>query len=188
MLSNLQVKTGRLDNMLSNIPVKTGRFDNTFRNFIISNLIGQFNLGMPELRIYPSYLSLSKTTISNSQHYTHLHLSCQKCTLWCICHDLSKSRPSVYSFTQLALHFVILYRYDPLKHHWAMQYESKHSYFKQLSSSLGNFINICHTLSARHEQFNAIFILIILCFSEVLIQAQVNKSVNIKDIKLTKFR
>ena len=32
--------------MLSNLPVKTVRFDNTFRNLIISNLIGQFNLVM----------------------------------------------------------------------------------------------------------------------------------------------
>ena len=35
--------------MLSNLPVKTGRFDNTFRNFIISNLIGQFNLVIVEI-------------------------------------------------------------------------------------------------------------------------------------------
>ena len=33
-----------------------------------------------------------------------------------------------------------------------MRYESKHSYFKQLSNSLGNYINICHTLAVRHEQ------------------------------------
>ena len=35
-------------------PVKTGRFDNTFRNLIISNLIGQFNLVMVEY-IYRLY-------------------------------------------------------------------------------------------------------------------------------------
>ena len=34
--------------MLSNLPVKIGRFDNTFRNLIISNMIGQFNLVMVE--------------------------------------------------------------------------------------------------------------------------------------------
>ena len=37
--------------MLSNFPVKTRRFDNTFRNLIISNLIGQFNLFMVEVYI-----------------------------------------------------------------------------------------------------------------------------------------
>lgn len=42
-------------------------------------------------------------------------------------------------------------RYGPLKHHWTMQYESKHSYFKRLANCLGNY-NICHTLSIRHEQ------------------------------------
>ena len=44
-------------------------------------------------------------------------------------------------------------RYGPLKQHWTMRYESKHSYFKQLANSLGNYINICHSLSVRHEQW-----------------------------------
>ncbi len=39
-----------------------------------------------------------------------------------------------------------------MKVHWTMRYESKHSYFKKLSSSLGNYINICHSLTMRHQQ------------------------------------
>ena len=35
---------------------------------------------------------------------------------------------------------------------WTMRFESKHSYFKKLSSHLGNFTNICHTLAMRLEQ------------------------------------
>ena len=32
-----------------------------------------------------------------------------------------------------------------------MRYEAKHSYFKRVSQSVGNFINVCHTLAVRHE-------------------------------------
>ena len=32
-----------------------------------------------------------------------------------------------------------------------MRYEAKHSYLKRVSSSVGNFINVCHTLAVRHE-------------------------------------
>ena len=33
----------------------------------------------------------------------------------------------------------------------AMQFEAKHSYFKQLSHSLGNFINLPYSLASRHQ-------------------------------------
>ena len=32
-----------------------------------------------------------------------------------------------------------------------MRYEAKHSYLKRVASSIGNFINVCHTLAVRHE-------------------------------------
>ncbi len=32
-----------------------------------------------------------------------------------------------------------------------MRYEAKHSYFKQLALSMGNFINIEHSLAMRHQ-------------------------------------
>ena len=35
-----------------------------------------------------------------------------------------------------------------------MRYEAKHSYFKQLSQSLGNFINLPYTLASRHQQYH----------------------------------
>ncbi len=32
-----------------------------------------------------------------------------------------------------------------------MRFEAKHRYFKQLSYVIGNFKNICHSLSLRHQ-------------------------------------
>lgn len=34
-----------------------------------------------------------------------------------------------------------------------MRFEAKHSYFKHLAQSIGNFINIPYTLAMRHQQF-----------------------------------
>ena len=34
-----------------------------------------------------------------------------------------------------------------------MRFEAKHSYFKQLSHSMGNFINITFSLAMRHQQY-----------------------------------
>ena len=33
-----------------------------------------------------------------------------------------------------------------------MRYEAKHSYFKKLAQSIGNFINLPYTLAMRHQQ------------------------------------
>ena len=37
--------------------------------------------------------------------------------------------------------------------HWTMRFEAKHSYFKQLARSLGNFINLPYSLASRHQQY-----------------------------------
>ena len=34
-----------------------------------------------------------------------------------------------------------------------MRFEAKHSYFKQLSHSKGNFVNIPYSLSTRHQLY-----------------------------------
>lgn len=34
-----------------------------------------------------------------------------------------------------------------------MRYEAKHSYFKGLAQSMGNFINLPYSLSMRHQQY-----------------------------------
>ena len=34
-----------------------------------------------------------------------------------------------------------------------MRFEVKHSYFKQLAHSLGNFINLPYSLASRHQQY-----------------------------------
>jgi len=53
-------------------------------------------------------------------------------------------------------HFLMHYptmmaRYGPLRDLWCMRYEAKHQYFKSVANTLGNFINIAHTLSSRHQ-------------------------------------
>ena len=44
------------------------------------------------------------------------------------------------------------FRYGPLVRHWTMRYEAKHSYFKTLAHTLGNFTNISYSLAMRHQQ------------------------------------
>lgn len=34
-----------------------------------------------------------------------------------------------------------------------MRFEAKHSYFKQLSHSMGNFINLPYSLTIRHQEY-----------------------------------
>ncbi len=43
-------------------------------------------------------------------------------------------------------------RFGPLLRHWTMRYEAKHSYFKKLVTSIGNFINLPYSLAMRHQQ------------------------------------
>jgi len=44
-------------------------------------------------------------------------------------------------------------RFGPLVRHWTMRFEAKHSYFKQLAHSMGNFINLSYSLAMRHQQY-----------------------------------
>ena len=44
------------------------------------------------------------------------------------------------------------FRFGPLVRHWTMRYEAKHSYFKHLAQSMGNFINLPYSLAARHQE------------------------------------
>ena len=48
---------------------------------------------------------------------------------------------------------IVFYRYGPLVHQWTMRYEGKHRYFKQLAATIGNFTNICYSLSLRHQLY-----------------------------------
>lgn len=43
-----------------------------------------------------------------------------------------------------------MYRYGPLINHLTTR-EAKHKYFKQLSNTMGNFINMCYSLALRHQ-------------------------------------
>ena len=44
-------------------------------------------------------------------------------------------------------------RFGPLVRHWTMRFEAKHSYFKQLAHSMGNFVNITYSLATRHQHY-----------------------------------
>ena len=53
---------------------------------------------------------------------------------------------------------LLFFRFGPLRQLWTMRYESKHSYFKQLSNSIGNFKNICWTLAKRHSYLQSYYL------------------------------
>lgn len=44
-----------------------------------------------------------------------------------------------------------LCRYGPLVRYWCMRFESKHSYFKDLSHRVKSFKNIAKTLATHHQ-------------------------------------
>ena len=46
-----------------------------------------------------------------------------------------------------------IFSVGPLVRHWTIRYEAKHQYLKALSTSIGNFINITHTLAVRHQSY-----------------------------------
>ena len=46
-------------------------------------------------------------------------------------------------------------RFGPLVRHWTMRFEAKHSYFKQLAQSMGNFVNIVYSLAMRHQLYQS---------------------------------
>ena len=48
--------------------------------------------------------------------------------------------------------FYIFNRFGPLRQHWTMHFEAKHSYFKKITQSVGNFINLPYTLAMRHQK------------------------------------
>lgn len=48
---------------------------------------------------------------------------------------------------------MVHYRFGPLVRHWTMRFEAKHSYFKQLAHSMGNFVNITYSLATRHQHY-----------------------------------
>lgn len=54
------------------------------------------------------------------------------------------------------LHYLTHYpsyilKYGPLVNLWAMRFESKHQYFKDVARKVRNFKNIAHTLAVRHQ-------------------------------------
>ena len=48
-------------------------------------------------------------------------------------------------------HYII--QLGPLKQFWCMRFEGKHSYFKTVARTTGNFVNAPLTLAKRHQQW-----------------------------------
>ena len=46
-------------------------------------------------------------------------------------------------------------QFGPLIHMWTLRFESKHSYFKRIVQSCGNFINVTLTLANTHQLLQA---------------------------------
>ena len=53
----------------------------------------------------------------------------------------------------IAITCVFVCNVGPLVRHWAMRFEAKHQYSKFLPSSMGNYINIAHSLALRHQTY-----------------------------------
>jgi hypothetical protein len=49
----------------------------------------------------------------------------------------------------------LMLKFGPLVHMWTLRFESKHSYFKRVIRSSQNFINICYSLTNRHQLLQA---------------------------------
>ncbi|KAK6188852.1 hypothetical protein SNE40_004945 [Patella caerulea] len=60
--------------------------------------------------------------------------------------------PKQHYLSHYPLHIL---NFGPLRSTWCMRFEAKHNYFKILSHRIGNYTNICHTLSTRHQRMQA---------------------------------
>ena len=49
----------------------------------------------------------------------------------------------------------LICRLGPMTRSWCMRFESKHTYFKQVAISLGNFINVPLTVADRHKKLQS---------------------------------
>jgi len=58
---------------------------------------------------------------------------------------------------KLLIKLICAYRFGPLSRHWTLRYEAKHNYFKKLSQSIGNFINLPWTLAKRHQRLQCYY-------------------------------
>lgn len=56
----------------------------------------------------------------------------------------------------IMIHYpMIIEQMGPLIYQWTMRYEAKHAFFKLAAANAHNFINICKTLSRKHELYYA---------------------------------
>ncbi|XP_040074212.2 uncharacterized protein LOC8024264 [Ixodes scapularis] len=108
-----------------------------------------------EQKVWGLYLLLRKIVyVIMSRRVTVEHIAYLERLILCFCVDFRETFPSVA--VPCKLHFMIHYpkyrqMYGPLVRLWAMRYEWKHQYFKELSRKLRNFKNITSTLATRHQ-------------------------------------
>ena len=59
-----------------------------------------------------------------------------------------------YKFIAYQANYVCFLRFGPLINHWTARFEVKHKDFKHLANVMGNYTNICYSLSLRHQLHN----------------------------------
>ena len=70
-------------------------------------------------------------------------------TLFKTCFPNANVKPKLHHLLHYPRYILLV---GPLVAFWCMRFEAKHSYFKQISHSIGNFINLPLTLASRHQQ------------------------------------
>lgn len=106
-------------------------------------------------RVWNLYLLLRKVVdIIMSWKVTRAHIAYLDRLISCFYHDFTEMFQSIG--VPCKLHYLIHYpkymeMYGPLVRLWAMRFEGKHQYFKDLAAKLKNFKSITSTLAERHQ-------------------------------------
>jgi len=90
----------------------------------------------------------------SKQNHTHTHTNTHVCMDTNVWFKLGKNIIIILFcilLLQVLMHaFVCTYRFGPLINHWTARFEAKHKYFKHLANVIGNFANVCYSLTLRH--------------------------------------
>lgn len=73
--------------------------------------------------------------------------------VFCELHPNSVLTPNMHFMTHYANQMI---QFGPLSNFWTLRFESKHSYFKDISRSTKNLKNITYTLAKRHQMLQSI--------------------------------
>lgn len=89
---------------------------------------------------------ISKEDLERLQREIEAHLKC----------ILEVYKESLTPKHHIMTHYpTVIEQIGPIIHTWSMRFEAKQKYFNKMSSGSGNYINICKSLSQRHQQMIA---------------------------------